>query len=69
MYRRPTSFISILTASIMEALKAMAAVQNVPRFRGYTGAVKPNHTRVKGKTYPQHGKQECARRLRQLEVR
>lgn len=31
------------------------------------GAQKPDHTRVRGKTYPQHGARECARRARQMQ--
>ena len=31
------------------------------------GGYKPDHTRVRGKTYPQHGARECARRVRQME--
>lgn len=28
---------------------------------------KKDHTRVKGKSYPQHGERECARRVRQMQ--
>lgn len=31
------------------------------------GGYKKDHTRVRGRDYPQHGARECARRVRQMQ--
>ena len=36
-------------------------------FYGRSSVHKKDHTRVRGRSYPQHGARECARRVRQME--
>lgn len=67
MHRPPQSFFSTIAASIIRAMMMLQRRQNVPSFLGGRGATKPVHDRRTSRYMPHQGKQEMARRVRQLE--